>query len=85
MLKESLEEIIKELLNRKNMKLKSYLNEDLKETYLKIARKDFEELKKTISKMENGFKKEDIIDIRSSSRTIESLAKRILDNMGNIR
>ena len=67
------------------MKLKSYLNEDLKETYLKIARKDFEELKKTISKMENDFKKEDIVDIRSSARTIESLSKRIHDNMGNVR
>jgi hypothetical protein len=67
------------------MNLKNYLNEDLKETYFKIARKDFEELKKTISKMENDFKKEDIVDIRSSSRTIESLAKRIHDNMENIR
>lgn len=63
------------------MKLQEYLNEDLKQTYLKISKKDMMEIKSDLKELESAINKEDIIKIKSSSRLIISSSKRILERI----
>lgn len=67
------------------MKLEKYLNEDLKQTYFNVALKDFEVIKNATKAMEIDFKKKDIVGIRSAARSLESSAKRVIENLGRIK
>jgi len=59
-------------------KLVNYLEEaDANSMYWKMARKNYKELQRGVKKLDGAFKKDDVIELRSACRTIESSAKRI--------